>query len=218
MAPVTAPERRLEVINGLYRLEVPDRISVQVHNNPELDTEQRIRPDGNISLKLVGDLYVEGKTPAETAKLIEQELSRYVKDVSATVTVTGFFSKNIYVYREDGSSLVLSYTGDMTAAQAITMAGGLTVRAAPSRILVVRRDPVAPKVYRLNLNKVVKRGESQHDIQLVANDIVIVPSNVFGKIGNAVQTVLFPLQSIVGANVTLATLANLGPAREAAIR
>ena len=78
-----------------YILEPPDRVAVIAPGAPEIDGQGgTIRPDGYITLHLLGDIFVAGKTPSQLGAEIEEKILRYYQDVSVQVEVVGFNSKN----------------------------------------------------------------------------------------------------------------------------
>src|SRR5262249_32468983 len=70
-----------------YMIGVPDSLKITVWKNPELSTEGRVRPDGTITMPLIGDLQAAGKTPSQLRQEISRRLSTYVRDESAVVSV-----------------------------------------------------------------------------------------------------------------------------------
>ncbi len=74
-------DNRLEAINGTYTLSPPDSIGITVNDNPDLNTGATIRPDGNISFPLLGDVYIEGLTPLEVREKTHKLLGRYLKEL-----------------------------------------------------------------------------------------------------------------------------------------
>ncbi len=181
-----------------YHLEAPDEISIAVLPQAELDRVVTIRPDGKISLPLIGDVFVEGSTPTELADKLTEEFSKYVKNPSVSVIVTGFNSKRIFVIGEVFRQGSFPYTGEMTAFEAVEEAGSFTRRAAMGRVILVRGNLENPQVIDVNLKAVIKKGLKQKDLYLQPNDIVYVPPNGFAAAGYAIEQVLFPFSPILG--------------------
>jgi len=197
----SVPER-LKVINGTYEVGPPDVIQITVRDNPDLTTDAIIRPDGYITFPLLGDVYVEGRTPEGISEVLDTELANYIKDVETTVTVVGFNSKKVFVFGEVRSPGPQPFTGDVTLVEAIASAGSITIRSAPRGVRLVRGDLESPKIFKVNLKKITMAGNANFNLQLKENDIVYVPSNVFAKVGYAIDNVLYPFRSLLGAAVT----------------
>jgi len=181
-----------------YRLEAPDEIEISVIPQSELDRTVTIRPDGKISLPLIGDVFVEGMTSEELTDKLTEEFSKYAKNPSVAVIVTGFNSKKVYVIGEVFSQGAYPYTGTTSVFEAVEEAGSFTRRASLGRVILVRGDIEDPTVIDINLKEVVTKGAKENDLHLQPGDIVYVPPNGFAKAGYAVEQVLFPFMPILG--------------------
>jgi polysaccharide biosynthesis/export protein len=189
--------KRLEVINGRYLVDPPDLLKIAVRDNKELDTEVMVRPDGYITVPLVGDVYVANQTPEKIAENLDAEFGKFIKDVKTTVTVGQFLSKKIYVWGEVPKPGPQPYTGDMTLVEAISQAGSITSRAQPKKVRLTRSDPEQPKVWRVDLTQVTLLGHSDPNLQLMQNDIVFVPPNGWAKVGFALENVFWPFKELL---------------------
>ncbi|MHC4183441.1 MAG: polysaccharide biosynthesis/export family protein [Planctomycetota bacterium] len=200
--PAYDSENRLEVLNGKYKLSPPDVIEIVVSDNPELSTRSIIRPDGNTFIPLIGDIYVEGLTSLEARKKVHQLLGRYLKGLpeeSISVQILGFNSKRVYVYGYGSGMVALPFTGELTVLDAVTQSGFLVSYANEKKIKVVRgeSDPgKKPQSLVLNMNDIVKKGRTENNIVLRPNDVVYIPPTILGRIGLAIQDVLFPTQPL----------------------
>lgn len=192
-------ERRLEKINEKYKLGATDQIVVIVRDQPKLSTEHRIRPDGNVTLQLVGDIYVEGLTPMRAADDIAKALQVYVREVDVTVRVTGFNSKRFYMFGETQGVGAWPFDGDVTVLDAFGRARGVTQRAAWDRIRLVRATPNTRQVFKINLADIVKSGDWQTNLQLKANDVLYIPPTYLARVGYFVDNLLFPFRPVFNA-------------------
>jgi polysaccharide export outer membrane protein len=188
------PVERVET----YLLEAPDVIEVAVLPQSELDRTVTIRPDGKISLPLIGDVFVEGMAPMELVEKLTERFSKYTKNPAVSVIVTGFNSKKIYVIGEVFRQGPYPYTGTTTVFEAVQDAGSFTRRASLGRVIIVRGDLKEPQVIDVNLNQVVRSGVKMKDLHLKPNDIVYVPPNGFARAGYVVEQLLFPFMPILG--------------------
>jgi protein involved in polysaccharide export with SLBB domain len=186
-----------------YRLEAPDEIEISVLPQAELNRTVTIRPDGKISMPLIGDVFVEGMTPGEASEKLTEEYLKYTKNPSVSVIVTGFNSKKIYVVGEVFRQGPYPYTGTTTVFEAVEEAGSFTRRASLGRVILVRGDLENPQVIDVNLKDVVRSGVQRNDLHVQPNDIVYVPPNGFAKAGYAVEQVLFPFMPILGVGSAL---------------
>ncbi len=180
-----------------YVVEPPDELTVTVKDNPDLRTVAPVRPDGRISLPLVGDVLVAGKTVEEIEKALEADISRYIRNVDVTVSVTAFRSKHIFVYGEVQRPGAYPYTGRDTVVKAIALAGTLNWRAAPNDIQVTRGDPRNPTILPVRLKDVVIEDDDATNWYLQPNDIVWVPPTAMVKVGDVAREILWPIQWLV---------------------
>lgn len=192
-----------------YTLGAPDIIDVSVLPQSELDRSVTIRPDGKISLPLIGDVFVEGHTPMDVADKLTEKFSKYVKNPAVSVIVTGFNSKRIYVIGEVVTEGLYPYTGETTVFEAVEEAGSFTRRADLGRVILVRGDLENPQIIDIALKDVVKKGMKQKDLYLQPDDIVFVPPNGFAKAGYAVEQVLFPFQPALSLGQDVITVNDL---------
>jgi polysaccharide export outer membrane protein len=121
-----------------------------------------------------------------------------VRNLDVTVTVTGFNSKRYFVIGEVARQGQYPFTGEITAWEAVAIAGGYTRRAAPASARVVRGDPEEPQVMSVNLARIALKGESARDVILDENDVVYVPPDAFSRVGYFFERILFPFSSILG--------------------
>src|SRR5947208_5786868 len=84
--------QRFAGFEGNYRIGVDDRVQVAVWRNPELSVIAPVRPDGKISVPIIGDVAAGGRTPSEVAETIKKRLSEYVRDPTGAVILTAWRS------------------------------------------------------------------------------------------------------------------------------
>jgi polysaccharide export outer membrane protein len=182
----------------VYHLQAPDAVEVTVLPQEELNRVVMLRPDGKLSLPLLGDVHAEGLTPMELSERLTADFSKYVKNPSVSVIVTGFNSKKIYVIGEVFRQGAYPYTGDTTVFEAIEEAGSFTRRASLGRIMLVRGSLENPLVIDVNMSDVVRKGLKMRDVYVKPDDIIYVPPNGFAATGYAIEQVLFPFTPILG--------------------
>jgi polysaccharide export outer membrane protein len=132
-----------------------------------------VRPDGMISLNLIGDLKAAGLTPMALAADISQRLKKYLQDPVVTVVVLGVNSQRIFAVGEINKVGPLMLTPGMTTLQAIVSAGGLTPFASSKKIYILRN--VGGKQEKIPFNyKQALKGDNQ-GVSLVPGDTIVVP-------------------------------------------
>ena len=156
-----------------YVIGPDDSLQVTVWKEPTLSGTVPVRPDGMISLVLVGDLPAAGLTPMALGTDISQRLKKYIQDPVVTVVVLGVNSQRIFLVGEVNKVGPLMLTPGMTTLQAIVSAGGLTQFASSKRIYVLRT--VAGKQQKIPFNyKQALKGENE-GVSLLPGDTVVVP-------------------------------------------
>ncbi len=156
-----------------YIIGPEDSLQVTVWKEPTLSGNFPVRPDGMISLVLVGDLPAAGLTPMALSNDITQRLKKYIQDPVVTVAVLGVNSQRIFLVGEVGKVGPVMLTPGMTPLQAIVSAGGLSQFANSKRIYILRT--VGGKQQKLPFNyKAALKGENS-GITLQPGDTIVVP-------------------------------------------
>jgi polysaccharide export outer membrane protein len=132
-----------------YRIGVDDIVQVSVWRNPELSVTVPVRPDGRISVPLIGDVMAGGRTSQEVAKSIEERLATYVRDPKVAVILTDLrsheFISRVRVTGAVQQPVSVPYRQGMSVLDAVLAAGGTNEFAAADRTRLYlqrqRRDP-----------------------------------------------------------------------------
>jgi len=196
--------KRFEVFNGTYRIGIPDVLNISVPDHPDLSGSYEVRPDGNVSFPLLRDVYVEGLTPVQLSDQLAKELERYVKKVEVLVTVTGMYSKIVFLGSRSMSSLrAYRFTGDMTVADLIAQQGGWTKQDYSSRVRLMRANYEKPEIYRIRLDHIV-RGDMTTNVLVMEDDVLYLPATVLAEIGYLCDIITYPMRSIFSASSSIA--------------
>src|SRR5262245_3208570 len=143
MAQTQPPPRTDTALTPDYRLRLGDKLRIEVHKDAQLSQSVQIRPDGKITLPLVGDIPAIGRTPSELRDEITKELTEYVARPVVTVIVVEANAPVAYVIGEVTHPGSIALQDDrLTVLQAIAMAGGLKDFADKRHIRVLRRGGV----------------------------------------------------------------------------
>lgn len=166
-----------------YVIEPGDELDVRFFYNPELNEEVMVRPDGAISLPLVGQLRAAGRTVSDLEEALRQQYSRELRQAAITVIVKGFAGQRVYVDGEVGTPQMVNILGNLTAMQAVASAGGFTDDARLEEVLVIRRSGTPqPVVIPLNIAKAIDGTDTQQDLLLQPYDIVYVPKTGIAEV------------------------------------
>lgn len=171
---ITQPKPLVMVNNSSYVIGAEDALQVTVWKEPTLTGTFPVRPDGMISMVLVGDVSAAGLTPMQLGKNIEARLKKYIQDPSVSVVVTAVNSQRIFVIGEVSKVGPLMLSPGMTPLQAISAAGGVTTFANSKRIYILRgaqgKQVKIPFNYKLAL-----KGDNKQLISLQPGDTIVVP-------------------------------------------
>ncbi len=153
-----------------------DVLRVTVWRSPEASAEVRVRPDGNITLPLVGEMVAAGKTPDKLRAEIAAGLVAYMKEEpSVSVYVSEVNSYSVIVLGNVRRPGVFQLKRYVSVSEAVALAGGLT-RYAQDDIVVIRTwQKTAPKRIHLTFSKITSGAAPEQDIVLYAGDTVYVP-------------------------------------------
>jgi len=166
-----------------YHIGVDDTISINVWRNPELSVSVPVRPDGKVSMPLIGDVHAAGRTPEEVATAIQTKLRSFVRDPNVTLMVTGLMS-NEYLTRLRITGAVtnpssINYRQGMTVLDAILASGSINDFASPNNTKLYRKIKGKVRVINIHLGDILFKGELQTNIELRPGDILTVPERLF---------------------------------------
>ncbi len=158
-----------------YEVQPGDVLDVSVWREAELTRTVLVRPDGGISLPLVGDLLVEGRTISHISELLTEKLSHFIPDPAVTVSVSQFTGNRIYILGRVQRPGEFQMIRPLSVMQALSMAGGLTPYADEKDILILRGAGPDQQSFSFNY-KDVERGEAlEQNIKLRPGDLIVVP-------------------------------------------
>jgi polysaccharide export outer membrane protein len=174
----------------------PDNIVIYSKRVREINGHrEQIRPDGRITLPLLGDVFVAGKTCEEVSAELSATAIEYYDDADVTVWVTSYNSQKIFVFGEVAVPGSYAYNGANTVLGTLSRAQP-TRLSDPSRVQVLRpnADGDLRKRMTINLDKMVKEGDTTLDAVLEEGDVIYVPPNPLAAVGLALQQLLLPIQ------------------------
>jgi polysaccharide export outer membrane protein len=162
------------VTPSTYIIGPDDSIGITVWREPTLSGSFPVRPDGMISLALVGDIMAAGRTPTELGVDITGRLKKFLTDPTVAVTVLAVNSKRVFVLGEVTRVGPIPLTTTMNPLQAISAAGGLTPYANKSHIYILRGEQGKQKKIPFDYKKAIKDGNLQ-GVTLLPGDTIVVP-------------------------------------------
>ena len=174
-APATPGAAAPGIDNARYIIGSEDTLQITVWREPTLSGALPVRPDGMISMVLLGDLPAAGMTPMRLSDDISQRLKKFFQDPpSVTVQVMAVNSQRIYMIGEVGHVGPIALSSGMTPLQAIATAGGLSPFANSKHIYILRG--AAPNQQKIPFNyKQALKGDNRQQIALRPGDTIVVP-------------------------------------------
>jgi len=159
--------------NDEYRLGPGDKLRIEVYKDTQLSQSVQVRPDGKITLPLVGDLVAVDRTPIELRDTIAKQLKEYMTNPSVTVIVVEALAATAYVMGEvNHPGAVTLQGGPLTVIQALALAGGVKDFADTKNIRILRRSSTTMQTIPFNYKDAI-RGAAP--VYLRPGDTVVVP-------------------------------------------
>jgi polysaccharide export outer membrane protein len=182
--PIPAEARdRAPVAVEEYRIGAEDRVQVTVWRNPELSVTAPVRPDGKISLPLIGDVEAGGRTPSDVADNIKKQLSTYIRDPNVAVIITELrsheFISRVRVTGAVRTPRSIPYRQGMTILDVVLEAGGVNDFASPNRTKLYRKGKDKTDVFEIELGDILNKGRLETNLYLRPGDVITVPERLF---------------------------------------
>jgi polysaccharide export outer membrane protein len=177
-----------------YRLMPGDQLTMRAYYNPQLDEDVLVRPDGNISLSLLGDIRAAGKTASELSAEITKGYAEYFVKPTAVVIIRQFTGYRVFTageLRTPGQFSLL--TGASTVLEAISASGGVTELGTLTSVIIVRHLPgqAQPMVAELDISEALSGDDPRQDVTLMPNDFVYVPRSGMADFNEALQQYIY---------------------------
>ncbi|WP_111495973.1 MULTISPECIES: XrtA/PEP-CTERM system exopolysaccharide export protein [Marinobacter] len=187
--PASSPQMIQQALNvshegvDQYILGPSDVVQVTVWRNEDLSTSVPIRPDGRISVPLVGDIMASGRTPEDLADSIEEELSSFIREPQVSVVVTGMnsheFTDRVRITGAVQQPMSMPFRAGMTVLDVVLSAGGANPFASLNDTMLYR--PLGSEVVAIpvKLDDILTEGDIATNYKLQPGDILTVPERSF---------------------------------------
>lgn len=181
--PVTDAVDAAPVAQLEYRIGVDDQVDVNVWKNPELSVSIPVRPDGMISVPLIGDIKVGGKTPTEVSSHIKDRLSEYILNPDVTVIISALrsqeFHNRVRITGAIATPTSINYRPGMTVLDLVLEAGGVNEFASSDNTRIYRKVGGVTKALEVKLDRILKKGDMSTNYDLHPGDVITVPERFF---------------------------------------
>ncbi len=179
--PEVSQNKRLLV--DQYYIGVDDEVAINVWKHPDLSITVPVRPDGKISVPLVGEVLAGGKTPVEVDEEVTKKLTRYIRDPQVSVILVELrsheFLSRVRVTGAVRNPRSLNFRQGMTVLDIVLEAGGLNEFASAnnSKLFRVIKGKVEP--INIYLFDILNDGDMKTNIAIEPGDILSIPERVF---------------------------------------
>ncbi len=171
-----------------YVLHPGDVLDIQYRYTPEFNQTVTVQPDGFVSLEIGGDVKVSGRNLEEVRNLILAKVRTRLASPELIVVLKEFQKPYVVVAGEVVTPGKLEMREQLTALQAVLLAGGFKDSAKSSQILVFRKlNASTAEVRSLNFKTLKRTGDLENDLTLQAGDMILVPRNRLSKIERYVR-------------------------------
>jgi protein involved in polysaccharide export with SLBB domain len=164
-----------------------DRYTIKFFYYPEYNVNGVVRPDGYVTIPLVGDFNVDGLTPAQVSDSIRARYSEVLAEPEVSVIITEPASQSFFIFGEVGDPGAYVLSGKMTLIDAIAQAGGVKVSGRKDNIILMRKTPEGRYVAkRIDMDEKVRTGDTEMTY-LMATDVIFVPMSAIAKLDTFVD-------------------------------
>lgn len=165
-----------------YKIGVDDRVQVNVWKNPDLSITVPVRPDGRISVPLIGEVLAGGKTPNEVAAEVTQRLSTFIKDPQVAVILVELrsheFLSRVRVTGAVRNPRSLEFRQGMSVLDVVLEAGGLNEFASGNGARLYRKKDGKVITIKIYLEDILEDGKMKTNILVEPGDVITVPERI----------------------------------------
>jgi len=168
--PAAAP-----VVPDDYVIGPEDVIGVLFWRDADMSGDLTVRPDGVITLPLIGDVRAAGLKPDQLKEQIQSAAGKYVTDPNVTIVLRQLNSRKVFITGEVTTPGAYPLAGPRTVMQLISLAGGLTEYADKANVTIIRHEQGRTRSLKFNYKDVSQGKKVEQNILLLPGDTVVVP-------------------------------------------
>jgi polysaccharide biosynthesis/export protein len=177
------PNANKKLLVANYLIGVDDEVQVNVWKHPDLSITVPVRPDGKISVPLIGEVLAGGRAPKDVASEITTRLSEYIKQPNVAVILVALNSheylSRVRVTGSVRTPLSLTYRQGMTILDVVLAAGGLNDFASANRTKLFRRVNGKLQAIDIDLEDIFENGDMTTNYAMEPGDILSIPERTF---------------------------------------
>lgn len=166
-----------------YRLRRGDTFDVDMAFSPEFNQTLAVQPDGFVTLKGIGSVYVEGKSIPELIETLKSAYAGILREPVISISLKDFEKPYFIASGEVGRPGKYDLRSDLTVTEAVAVAGGFNEKSKHSQVVLFRPLPTGGyEAKLLNAKKLLASHNLSEDLQLQPGDMIYVPQNNISKI------------------------------------
>jgi polysaccharide biosynthesis/export protein len=166
-----------------YKLQPEDKIEVQYRYTPEYNGMVALQPDGYVSLPLIGEVKLAGKTLEQARASIVAQAGERLADPEVTVLLKEYVKPYFVVAGEVAHPGRFDMHGDVSLVEALAVSGGLKDSAKRTQVILVHKaNREMAEVKLLDLRKLMGAANIREDITIRTGDMIVVPRNFISRI------------------------------------
>lgn len=166
-----------------YYIGVDDLLQISVWKHEDLSISVPVRPDGKISVPLIGEVMAGGRRPADVAEDIKLKLSKYIKQPNVAVILVELRSheylSRVRITGAVTTPLSINFRQGMTVLDAVLAAGGINDFASANNTKLLRRVGGQVREIEIDLEDILSGGDIATNLPLQPGDILSVPERIF---------------------------------------
>ena len=178
-----------------YFLEIGDAVDIDVWRVPDLTRTVVVRPDGRISIPLVGDLDVAGMSLVDLRTVMTKKFSEYIINPQVSISIRQFGGRKFIVLGEVAGPGVYRYQQDISLIEALALAGGFNAKAKKGKVMIIRGDirkEPQVKIITANMQNLLNKGMLTENISVKPNDIIYVGKDLLTDYNEIINNLIKP--------------------------
>jgi polysaccharide biosynthesis/export protein len=180
---------KIQQRNPRYRLRTSDSFDLDFALSPEFNQTVAVQPDGYVTLKAAGSIFVEGQTVPELTETLKAAYAKILHDPIITIALKDFEKPYFIAAGQVTKPGKYDLRSDLTVTQAVAIAGGFNDKSKHSQVVLFRPAPGGGyEAKLLNVKKLLASRDLSEDLQLQPGDMVYVPQNTLSKIKPFIPT------------------------------
>jgi polysaccharide export outer membrane protein len=168
-------ERAMDADPNAYIIGEQDVLTITVWKERDISGAVVVRPDGKITVPLVGEVTVAGMTPLQLQSLLTERLKPFVTVPQVTVAVTEIHSRKVYLIGNAAREGTFAINSSTTVLQVLTQAGGLRDFAKRKKIYILRQQGTQQARLLFNYDDVIRGRHIEQNVLLQPGDTIVVP-------------------------------------------